>query len=245
MEKEKRTTLINGKKVDYYIIKKKIKNMNMRLSDSGEILISIPKYIPLQKAEDFLKSKYSWIEKQQTKYEKFSKIKETDNFIEGDYLYFLGKQYYLKIIPSKTNFMCFNGDYIELHIKEKYCDNKDYIKKYYDLWIKDYCMEFCTKFVNKYKEQMQKYNVPNNITVEIKKYKAKWGACTPAKNKVSFNMNLIKVPVNCIEYVVVHELAHFKYLNHSDSFYNLIEKYIPDWKLIRKLLNDKYGRVLS
>ena len=127
MEKEKRITLINGKKVDYYIIKKKIKNMNMRLSDSGEILISIPKYIPLQKAEDFLKSKYSWIEKQQTKYEKFSKIKETDNFIEGDYLYFLGKQYYLKIIPSKTNFMCFNGDYIELHIKEKYCDNKDYL----------------------------------------------------------------------------------------------------------------------
>ena len=78
----------------------------------------------------------------------------------------------------------------------------------------------------------------------IKKYKAKWGACTPSKKKVSFNMNLIKTPVECLEYVVVHELAHFKYLNHSQKFYKLIEKYIPDWKYRKKLLNEKYGRVL-
>jgi len=54
----------------------------------------------------------------------------------------------------------------------------------------------------------------------------------------------VKVPLSCLEYVVVHELAHFKHLNHSQSFYDLVEKFIPDWKQRRKLLNEKYGRVL-
>lgn len=244
MDKEKRIVLIKGKNIEYFVIKKKIKNMNMRLSDSGEIIISIPRYVSLQKAEDFLVSKYSWIEKQKKKYDKYSGLKESKLFIDNDFLYFLGKGYYLRIIPGKDNYFCLNGEYIDIYVKERYLNNKEYIKKVYDEWMKKYCFDLCNKYIAKYQEQMKDNNVPKDITVEIRKYKAKWGACTPSKKKVSFNMNLIKTPVECLEYVVVHELAHFKYLNHSQKFYKLIEKYIPDWKYRKKLLNEKYGRVL-
>ena len=245
MDKEKRYTIINGKNVEYYVVKKKIKNMNMRLSDNGEIIISIPKFVSLQKAESFLVSKYSWVEKQQKKYDKFSKYKETSSFKENEFLYFMGKKYCLTVTPSKENRVHFRDDYIEIFIKERYVQNIEYVKRYYENWLKDYCYDICQQYVSKYQICMQKYNVPSNVEISIKKYKAKWGACIPKKKQVSFNMNLIKVPLGCLEYVVVHELAHFKYFNHSKMFYNLIEQFIPDWKERRKILNENYGRVLN
>ena len=244
MDNEKRSVVIKGKKVDYYVTKKKIKNMSMRLSDNGEILISIPRYLPYQKAEDFLVSKYSWVEKQLVKYNKYADFKESTAFKEGDIIYLLGNSYKLRLFTDIENHINVGEGTIDFFIKEKYVDNKEYIQRYYEKWTKEYCYLFCIRFIDKYKPLMSKYNVPNEINVEIKKFKAKWGACTPSKKKVAFNMNLVKVPLSCLEYVVVHELAHFKHLNHSQSFYDLVEKFIPDWKQRRKILNEKYGRVL-
>ena len=244
MEKEKRQVIINGKRVDYYLIKKKIKNMNMRLSDNGEILVTIPKVLPVKKADDFLTSKYSWVEKQIAKYKKYEDKKESTLFKNGELIYLLGNSYTLNIIPDKENHIDVLENIVKFYIKENYISNTEYIRKFYEKWTKEYCHIFCERFVEKYKPLMTEYNVPSNITIEIKKFKAKWGTCTPSKKTVAFNMNLVKVPIQCLEYVVVHELAHFKYLNHSSNFYLLVEKFIPDWKQRRKILNEKYGRVL-
>lgn len=244
MEKEKRSIIINNKKVEYYLIKKKIKNMSLRLSNNGEIIFTIPYYLPVRKAEDFFISKFSWVEKQLSKYKKYEDLKETTSFNTDDLIYLLGNSYKLKLMPDKENHINVNDEYIEIYIKEKYIDDNKYIQRYYDKWVKEYCYIFCERYVDKYKVLMQNYDVPKDVKIEIKKFKAKWGACTPSKKTVAFNMNLIKVPGQCLEYVVVHELAHFKHLNHSKSFYALVEKFIPDWKQRRKLLNEKYGRVL-
>ena len=244
MEKEKRIIYINNKEIEYFLIRKKIKNMSLRLSDNGEILMSIPEYLPVKKAEAFFISKYSWIEKQLGKYSKYENLKESISFKNGDLIYLLGNGYRLRVIPDKENHIVVNDDTIDMYIKEKYISDSNYIQRCYDKWVKEYCLLFCEKYVEKYKVLMEKYNVPQQINIEIKKFKAKWGACTPSKKTISFNMNLIKVPIGCLEYVVVHELAHFKHLNHSKSFYSLVERFIPDWKQRRKLLNEKYGRVL-
>lgn len=60
------------------------------------------------------------------------------------------------------------------------------------------------------------------------------------RNKVTFNLNLIKTPMYCIEYVVLHELAHFEYQNHSKNFYKFVEKFMPDWKKRKKILDEEF-----
>lgn len=90
---------------------------------------------------------------------------------------------------------------------------------------------------------MKKYNIPFP-DVYIKKFKSRWGCCTPKKNKVEFAVNLVKTPVECIEYVIVHELAHFKYIHHDNNFYNFVSIFIPEWKKKREMLNKKYGRLV-
>ena len=75
--------------------------------------------------------------------------------------------------------------------------------------------------------------VPNKVRIRNIKYA--WGSCSQNKN-ITINYNLIKYDKNVIRYVIIHELCHLKYMNHSKKFWNLVERYMPDYKNIRKEL---------
>ena len=71
----------------------------------------------------------------------------------------------------------------------------------------------------------------------IRAMRTRWGSCNTVKKRITINLNLIHKPSVCLEYVVVHELIHLIEANHSQRFYSLMEKFMPDWKDIQKQLN--------
>ncbi len=96
------------------------------------------------------------------------------------------------------------------------------------------------EFENIIIEYIKKYSKLLNVNfnkVRIKSIKYAWGSCTSNKN-ITINYELIKYEKDIIEYVVVHELCHLKYMNHSNKFWDLVKKYIPEYKIIRKKLKN-------
>jgi predicted metal-dependent hydrolase len=71
----------------------------------------------------------------------------------------------------------------------------------------------------------------------VKKMKTKWGSCNTGSRRVWFNLELAKKPVQCLEYIVVHELAHLSERYHSDRFVALMEQHLPTWRTWREMLN--------
>jgi hypothetical protein len=67
--------------------------------------------------------------------------------------------------------------------------------------------------------------------------KTKWGSCNPASRRVWFNLELAKKPVQCLEYIVVHELAHLLERHHNERFAALIEAHVPQWRQYREMLS--------
>ena len=96
-----------------------------------------------------------------------------------------------------------------------------------------YSKEEFKNIVEKYTSELIKETelVPNKIRIRNIKYA--WGTCSKNKN-ITINYNLIKYSEQAIKYVILHELCHLKYMNHSNNFWNLIEKYMPEYKEIRK-----------
>lgn len=90
------------------------------------------------------------------------------------------------------------------------------------------------KDVNEYSE---KIGVSYN-KIRIKELKYAWGSCTSKKN-ITINSELIKYEEEIIKYVVIHELCHLKYMNHSKLFWNEVEKHMPNYKGVRKMLKSK------
>ena len=72
----------------------------------------------------------------------------------------------------------------------------------------------------------------------IRKMKSRWGSCNRSKKKITINYELVKVPKDCLEYVILHELLHLKERTHNSAFISYMDLYMKDWRAVRKELND-------
>ena len=240
---EKESVDINGEKIVFFVQRKNIKNINLKVNLDKKVTMSIPMKMEIEIAKEFVKKKAEWIKKQHNYYESFTEEKENITFENGETVYLLGKQYKMKIIPNTKNNIVIRGKYFEINIKEKYIENKKYIRKVYDKWLKEYAEQILNDLIIRYQSTLKKYNI-KIPKLEIRQMKSRWGSCIPSSNKVIFNLNLIKTPMCCIEYVVLHELSHFKYQNHSKNFYNFITIFMPDWKERKKILDEEFMGVV-
>ena len=122
-----------------------------------------------------------------------------------------------KIVKQKT-------EWIQKTIEK---ENKKQEKE--PLYTKEKFKEIIEKNAN---ELIQETGLkPNKIT--IKQIKYAWGSCSSKKN-ITLNLELIKYSQQAIRYVILHELCHLKYMNHSKDFWNLVEKYMPNYKQVKK-----------
>ena len=106
-------------------------------------------------------------------------------------------------------------------------------------WLKQYqTMIFQEQLQETYK-LFQKYKVPYPA-LKIRCMKTRWGSCQPNDAIITLNSRLIETPKSCIEYVVLHEFAHFIHPNHSKQFWDFVTMLMPDWKERKKEL-EKWG----
>lgn len=243
--------IYQNEKIEYYICRKNIKNIHIRIDAELRIIVSASKKASLDNIRKIILDKALWIKKAQVKVGKRNSQKENLNFENGDIVYFYGRKYELKIINDTKNYVELK-DYdvgadlasaLEIHINPGYMGNKEYIRNLYFKWMKDMADEELNRAVVKYYEILKNRGVPDP-TVEIRVMKSRWGTCMCSRNKIILNLLLIKLPAQCMEYVVLHELSHFKHPNHSKKFYDFIAEYMPDWKARKKIIDEEYSGIL-
>lgn len=207
------------------VVKKNIKNINIRIRQSGEVYVSTPFHVSSVYVKQVLQKRAPWIKKKQESLKALEKNRPEENTI-----FYLGKKYEIEIVKSskKSIFLKDNKAYIPI---KKELDNvcKD---RYVDEWHREEAQKLFSKLIKRYQPIVQK----EINRVSIKKMRSRWGSCNHAKGYINLNLHLIKTPVECIEYVVFHELAHLIYPHHGKVFYGFIEKYMGDWKERKKLL---------
>jgi hypothetical protein len=112
--------------------------------------------------------------------------------------------------------------------------DKPTIQKQLEDWYKTKAIEKITATFDKCWSQFNTYNLPKP-TLVIQKMDKRWGSCTP-KNKIILNSELVKAPKVCIEYVITHEFCHLLEPNHTKSFFKLLQKVEPEWKVWKEKL---------
>jgi predicted metal-dependent hydrolase len=141
---------------------------------------------------------------------------------------------------SQTSLLGIKYDIIIMSILEgiSFESDKIYVKSKLEL----------NKYISKYADEIfnERYNlIYNNLNENIPHYrlrkrmmKSKWGVCNRLSKTITLNTHLIEYRIEVIDYVIIHELAHLVHFNHSKSFWNLVAKYCPDYKLLRKELKE-------
>ena len=212
--------------MEYTVTKKKIKNFIIRIYPDLRIAVSVPLHASNKDIENFIQSKKEWIE---TTLEKIKVAKENKNTLKESSIKILGKEIDKKIIESDLERIRLTDTSIYIYSKE--IDNTQIDKKLLE-WKVEKLKVILDEYLNKYTKIL-------NINIDyyqIKKLSSAWGIYHKKENYISFNSDLIEKDIECIEYVVLHELCHIFYMNHQKDFWALVKKYMPDYKVRRKNL---------
>ncbi|MGL5381469.1 M48 family metallopeptidase [Clostridium sp.] len=212
------------------IKRKKMKNMILKVKPDGTIHLSVPYGLKDEIIDDFIKRKREWIEDSLKNV--LDKNKRTTNISmdNGEVHYYLGKPYILKVISALKEEVKIEGE--DLVLYTRYIDNKEKKALLLNYWYKNQAREIFNKYILMYSKILNK----NVNKVAIKSMKTRWGSCSVQKRNISLNLELIKKPLECIEYVVLHEIAHIEHPNHSKDFWNYVGVYMPNYKEIKKKL---------
>jgi hypothetical protein len=205
-----------------HIVKPRLKHIYLTFNDEGTLVIKSPK-ISQKHIEQLLLKKASWINKSRDRLDE-KKGKALD-FGENGELYFLGKAYPLKCIKheKKRVKLHFDGEGFTLCY---YHHDKKTFQKHIDVFYRAEASKYILPLVQTWSKRMQLY--PNKIS--FRKTKRQWGSCS-VNNNLSFNTMMMKLPEDVIQYIIVHELSHIKYKHHQKSFWQLIEIFLPHYKM--------------
>ena len=206
--------MIDGKEYNVIILKKNNKNTYIRIDDDLNILITTNKYTLklIQNLLDNNKIKiYKMILKKEKELEKNLKF------------YYLGKNYDIIIIRT------FN--------KVEIIDDKIYVKDLKELnkWLNNRMKEVYLERLDYWYNRFSKIPYPK---LKYRNMKTRWGVCNRKNISITLNTNLIKYDIECLDYVIIHELSHFIEFNHSKAFWNIVSKYCNNYKEIRKKLKE-------
>ncbi len=224
----------NTELIEYQIIRRIQKNINITIKPDGSVYISAPQRTTTREVERILYSKIDWILKVRKELELKNRINNDYTFDSTSVICIYGQSKRLKVIPSDTNYLLIVDDEVLLHIKEKYIDNNDYKNRCIQKLLKRELFNTTMIYVNKYLKLMSL----KLSEVDIRVMRSRWGTCIPSKSKIVINYNLIHCPKRSIEYIVLHEISHLKHANHSKKFYATIETYMSDWKDRKKILRN-------
>lgn len=209
---------------------------SMRLSvypPDARVHLSMPFFLREEDARLFLHKKWAWICRNREQVLQRPR-KPQKEYISGECHCLFGTRYILHIEPVTVgvNSVGIHEDMIIMHCRPyATVENR---KKQLQEWYRTHLQAMLAELVNKWCARLGEAPVE----WRIRQMKTEWGSCTACKRHLVFNLELARVPVDCIEYVVVHELTHLAVQNHGPAFKALMTQRLPNWKFLRKQLNE-------
>lgn len=214
------------------VVRKNIKNIHLSVyPPAGRVRVSAPNRIGNDALRVYVISKLDWIRKQQDKIRK--QPRETPReYINRESHYFRGERYLLSVIERNTS-PCVEllHSTIRLYVRPgaSFEKRRDVI----DEWYREQLKQILPEIIRRYEKAI-------GIKVRefgIKKMKTRWGTCNAKARRIWLNLELAKKPIECLEYIVVHEMAHLIEPTHNARFVAVMDKYMPKWKFYKAELN--------
>lgn len=219
--------------IDIDVIYKDIKNLHIGVYPPlGRVRVAAPKRLDDDQVRLAVIQRLSWIKRQRDKLRTAERQSERE-MVTGESHYVWGIRRRLKVVerPGRAHFEI-DGERLALYVPADTAAEKR--RDHLDKWYRDQLRQALPELIAKW-ETVLDVAVPKWT---IRRMKTKWGSCNRETRHIWFNVELAKKHPDCLEYIVVHEMAHYFERNHGERFTKLMDKHLPDWRNRRDRLND-------
>ncbi len=215
------------------VVRKPIKNLHLSVHPpDGHVRVSAPSHMDDEAVRLAVVSKLSWIRRHQKTFADQPRQSQRE-MISGESHYFLGRCYRLTVTERNgPNRITLNGT-SNLTMQLRPGTDRDKREQLLNTWYRQHMKELVPDLISKWQPII-------GVQVAdwgIKKMKTRWGSCNTRDHRVWLNLELAKKSLDCIEYVLVHEMVHLLERKHSERFKALMDQFLPQWRLNRDELN--------
>lgn len=236
------TVKYGDKPITFELIRKDVKHINLTVQPDQSIFVSANKSIEVEEVKAFVQSKGRWVASKLNYFHRHAPFEQiAREYVTGETFRYLGRQYKLKVFEADKEFVRYYRGTIEMYVKNK----SDFKKK--EQLMEDWYEQRRDVVFQESRGRMYELVKVFDIEIpqlEIRKMHLRWGSYLPKGNKIILNKDLIIAPRHCIDYVVLHELLHYRYPDHDFNFFNQLQLLIPDWKERKRILDEEVAREL-
>ena len=230
MSTEPHAITVSGIRVQ--IVRKAIKNLHLGVyPPEGRVRVAAPIAVSDDAVRLAVVGKLGWIKRQRTKFKAQLRQSERE-MVSGESHYFLGQRYRLRVVcKDGPPGVLIRSRILELHVSQKASARER--EQVLQRWYRHQLRELIPPLLLKWQATLD----VKVAECRVRKMKTKWGSCNAAARRIWLNLELAKKPVQCLEYLIVHELAHLIQRHHNDNFISLMDEHLPQWRLYRQELN--------
>jgi len=230
---EGRSIQFGTRQILYHLHRTDRRNVRMVVSPELTVDIFAPKTATHEEIRSVVKKKAAWIARTLDKMEVYHPLATPKRYLSGETFVYLGRQYRLKVEKGKNQAAKLSGRFFFVEIEGR--KDAKIVKRKAETWYRKRAREILNLYIEKCYTIASRHNIPKP-SLMIRTMRRRWGSCSPS-SRITLNRNLIQAPVHCIEYVIMHELCHLKHHNHSNAFYSLLTRCLPDWRKRKETLD--------
>lgn len=217
------------------VARKDIKNLHLSVCPpDGHVRVAVPMHMTDDNVRLAVISRLSWIKKQQVSFQAQPRQSERE-MVSGESHYLFGQRYRLEVIErrGRHEIVIKNNSTLQLFVNPgTSTKNRTLVlNEWYRRQLKERMPELLTHWQAIIGKQVSDWG--------IKRMKTKWGSCNINQRRIWLNLELAKKPIECLEYVLVHELVHLLERHHNDRFKAYMDKFLPHWQQCRDILKQE------
>lgn len=230
MSIEPRQITVSGVRVQ--VLRKDIKNLHLGVYPPlGRVRVAAPLRVSDDAVRLAVVGKLGWIKRQRAKFAAQPRQSRRE-MVSGESHYFLGRRYRLRVLERDgPPIVAVQSRFIELQVRPG--QGKTQREAVLERWYRQQLKQLIPPLIGKW----QKILGVALAAWGVKKMKTRWGTCNAEARRIWLNLELAKKPVQCLEYIVVHELAHLITRHHDERFVATLDKHLPQWRAHRGVLN--------
>jgi hypothetical protein len=229
-----KSALIKIGELDIHLTRKDIKNLHISvMPPDGQVKVSAPDAMTETAIRMAVIHRIPWIRRQQAAFAKQER-QSAREMVNGETHYLWGRRYRLEVIEIdilKSQTVKLKSGKLILTVNKGLSD---------EVKLKLLTEYYRDRLKARAPDLIDKWSKKTGVTIsdwQIQKMKTKWGSCNIEEGNIRLNLDLAKKPLPCLEYIILHELLHFKERQHNDRFKALLDIHMPDWRSRRDLLN--------
>ncbi|GIW81684.1 MAG: metal-dependent hydrolase [Gemmatales bacterium] len=208
------------------------KRLAISVDPDQTVKVVAPTGRPVEEVLERVQKRAAWIVKQRAYFDQFQPLTPPRRYVAGETHLYLGRQYRLKLIEDEISAVKLVGRFFQVHLPAR--ADSEHVRRLLDGWYLDHARDIFDRRLDACLESARSLGL-SAPSIIVRKMAKRWGSCTKA-GRILLNIELVKTPLYCIEYVIMHELCHLKVHNHSPQFYRLLARCMPDWEQRKRRL---------